>query len=101
MNNFLVILLSTGGAAVLAALFTGIRSLSSSREESEANLFQRLNDDADNARKEAKDQRTRAERAENYNDTLREEKAKEQDLAAKYRRMLIDHGITVEEPHNE
>lgn len=95
MNNFLVIVLTTGGAAVLTAVFAGIRSMASSRQESETNLFQRLNDDADKARKEADAQRARAERAEKYNDDLRKDKEQEQDKAAKYRRLLIEHGITV------
>lgn len=95
MNNFLIIVLSTGGAAVLTAVFAGIRSMTSSRQESETNLFQRLNDSAEQARKEADDQRARAERAERYNDTLREEKAEAQDYAARYRRLLIENGITI------
>lgn len=97
MNSFLIALLSTGGAAFLAAVVAGLRNLSSSRLESESALIQRLNDDSEKARTEADKQRARAERAERYAESLSVDKNNALDLAAKYRRMLIEHGISLED----
>jgi len=97
MNNFLTILLSAGGAAFLTAVIAGLRNLSTTRLESEAALIQRLNDDAEKSRSEADKQRARAERAERYNETLREDKEDALDKAARYRRLLIENGIKVED----
>lgn len=99
MNNFLTILLSAGGAAFLTAVIAGLRNLSTTRLESEAALIQRLNEDAENSRVESDKQRARAERAEKYVDTLRQEKEAALDKAAQYRRLLIENGIRLENPN--
>lgn len=97
MNNFLTILLSAGGAAFLTAVIAGLRNLSTTRLESEAALIQRLNDDAEKSRSEADKQRARAERSEKYSETLRKDRDDARDDAARYRRMLIEHGVNVED----
>lgn len=97
MNNFLTIVLSAGGAAFLTAVIAGVKNLSTTRLESEAALIQRLNDDAEKARSEADQQRARAERAEKYNETLRNAKEEALDTAARYRRLLIEHGISIDD----
>lgn len=83
--------------AFLIAIFNGIKSLSVSRLESEAALIQRLNDDTERARAEETRQRARAERAERYAEILSADKNASRDLAAKYRRMLIEHGVSVDD----
>lgn len=98
MSPYLTLLLSSGGVAFLIATFNGIKSLSVSRLESEAALIQRLNDDTERARTEESRQRARAERAERYAELLSIDKNNARDLAAKYRRILIEHGISLEEP---
>lgn len=101
MDNFLGLLLSAGGASFLTAIILGLKNLSSTKLESESALIQRLNEDAENAREERDEQRARAERAERYAEVLRKERSDALDLSAKYRRMLIDHGVDLEGTDNE
>lgn len=93
MSNFLVFLLSAGGAAFLTAVIAGIRSLSTSRLESESALIKRLSDSAKSSQEDADGQRARAEREESKNEKLRQERDEAQDRAARYRRALIREGI--------
>lgn len=95
MSNFLVFLLSAGGAAFLTAVIAGIRSLSTTRLENEAALIKRLSDSAKSSQEEADGQRERAERAERYAEKLREQRDDALDVAAKYKRRLIDEGIDI------
>lgn len=93
MNDVLVFLFSAGGAAFLAAVVAGIRSLRTSRIESEEALIKRLNDAANQATRDADAQRRRAEKAESVADTLRAERDRALDVAARRRRALIEAGI--------
>lgn len=93
MSNVLVLLLSAGGAAFLTAIIAGLRSLSTSRLESEAALIKRLSDSAKTSEESANTERERRERAERYAETLRKERDNALDNAARYRRALIQAGI--------
>jgi len=101
MNNFLGLLLSAGGATFLTAIIIGLRNLSSTKLASEAALLQRLNEDAENAREDADNQRARAEKAERYNEVIRKERDAALDIAAKYRRILISQGVQYDETEIE
>lgn len=101
MSPYITLLLSSGGVAFLIATFNGIKSLSVSRLESEAALIQRLNDDTERARAEESRQRARAERAERYAELLSIDKNNARDLAATYRRMLIEHGVSLDDHMEE
>lgn len=96
MNNFIAILLSAGGATFLTAIIAGLKSLSSSKMESEAALMKRLNDAIrDGSAREDNlelDKRREEERAEMF----RLERDDALEKAAYYRRRLIDHGINPE-----
>lgn len=94
MNTLLGLLFTAGGAAFLTAIVAGIRSLRTSRVESEEALIKRLNDDAVNARKEAESQRRRAERAERQLDKMRDERDAAEELSARRHYALIRAGIT-------
>jgi hypothetical protein len=98
VSNFLVFLLSAGGAAFVTAVIAGLRSLSTARLESEAALIKRLGDSAHSAQKEADRQRERAERAERYAEKLRLERDAALDRAAHARRLLIKEGIEYVDP---
>lgn len=98
MSNFLVFLLSAGGAAFLTAVIAGLRSLSTARLESEAALIKRLGDSAHSSQNEADRQRERAERAERYAERLRQERDDALDRAARYRRRLIERGVPDDAP---
>lgn len=93
MSNFLVFLLSAGGAAFLTAVIAGIRSLSTNKLESEAALIKRLSDSARVSQEEADRQRERAERAERFAEKLREQRDEALDRVARYKRALISQGI--------
>lgn len=97
MSNILVLFLSAGGAAFLTAVIAGLRSLSTSRLESEAALIKRLSDSAKNSQTDADRQRERAERAERYAESLRRERDDALDTAARYRRILIQSGVEIPE----
>jgi len=96
MNDVLVLLFSAGGAAFLAAVVAGIKSLRSSRIESEEALINRLNNALKQSEQDVGTQRRRAERSEHYADSLRKERDEALNLAATYRRKLIQAGIDVD-----
>lgn len=89
------LLLSAGGAAFLVAVFNGVKSLRSSKGESEEALFSRLNEDAEQAHQDADTQRERAINAEQQSDTLRNQRDEALDTVAKLRRLLIEHNIEI------
>lgn len=93
MSNFLVFLLSAGGAAFLTAIIAGIRSLSTTRLENEAALIKRLSDSAKTSQEDADRQRDRAERSERYAEKLRTQRDEALDRVARYKRALIAHDI--------
>lgn len=97
MNNLIALILSAGGAAFLTALVTGLRSISTTRMESEEALIKRLSSDAESAREDATRQRTRAETAEEAAAVARSERDRALDERAKYRRKLIDLGVNPDE----
>lgn len=93
MNDVLILLFSAGAAAFLTALVAAIKSLRSTKIESEEAIIKRLNESAVNAHREAMLQRRRAEREENKNDELREENDRLQELAAKRYRIILEAGL--------
>ena len=93
MNNLIALILSAGGAAFLTALVTGLRSISTTRMESEEALIKRLSSDAESARDDATRQRTRAETAEEAAAVARSERDKALEYLTKYRRKLIEMGV--------
>lgn len=97
MNNFVALLLSAGGAAFLTALITGIRNLSSSKMESEAALMKRLNDAIKDGTSREHDLQVQKNKEEERADLYRRERDMALDLAARYRRILINHGISPED----
>lgn len=101
VSDVLILLFSAGGAAFLAAVVAGIRSLRSSRIETEEALIKRLNDAANQAQKDADQQRRRAERAERYADDLRRERDQALDLAARRFRAMIEAGLDDVDTRNE
>lgn len=93
MNNFVALLLSAGGAAFLTALITGIKNLNTSRMESEAALMQRLNDAIKDGTSREHDLQLQKQKEELRAESFRIERDEALDLAAKYRRKLINNGI--------
>lgn len=100
MNDVLILLFSAGGAAFLAAVVAGIKSLRTSRIESEEALIKRLNEAANQAQRDADQQRRRAERAERYADELRKERDAALNLAARRYRAIIQAGLEDVEPES-
>lgn len=97
MNQLIIALLSTGGAAFITAVFLGIKSLREGRLQNEESLIKRINDDARQAHEDAEFQRMRAIRAEAEREEMRRQRDAASESSAKYRRQLIENGITVNE----
>ena len=97
MNEILVTLLSTGGAAFLTALVMGIRSLREGKIASEESIIKRLNDDAKQAHDDAEVQRMRAIRAEAEREEMRQQRDRANEAVARYRMILIEHNIEIPE----
>lgn len=93
MENFIPILLSAGGAAFLTALITGLRSLSSSKLESEAALMKRLNDAIRDGSEREDALEIAKKKEEDRAEMFRLERDDALERAAKYRRKLIDSGL--------
>lgn len=93
MNQILLALLSTGGAAFLTALIMGIKSLREGRIAGEESLIKRLNEDAKQAHDDAEIQRMRAIRAESEREDMRRQRDEANEKVAKYRTVLILHNI--------
>lgn len=96
MNNFIALLISAGGVGFLSAIIAGIKALSSTRLESDAALFNRLNEDSKKYREGEGVQRERAEQAEQLAATLRMQRDEALDKVSRYRRQLIDNGIELD-----
>ncbi len=97
MNSLIALILSAGGAAFLTALVSGLRSISTTRMESEEALIKRLTTDATSAREDAERQRKRAEVAEEAAAVARNERDRALEDRARYRRMLISAGVNPDE----
>lgn len=96
MNNFIALLLSAGGVGFLTAVIAGIKALSSTKLESDAALFNRLNEDSQKYRKGEEVQRERAEQAEQLAASLRTQRDEALDKASYYRRRLIELGEDID-----
>lgn len=97
MENFIPILLSAGGAAFLTAIITGLKSLSSSKLESEAALMKRLNDAIRDGSEREDALEIAKKKEEDRAEIFRLERDEALEKAARYRRRLIDNGISPEE----
>lgn len=93
--EILTLLLSAGGAAFLVAVFNGIKSLRSTKSESEAALLSRINEDAEQAHEDADAQRARAIEAEQMSNTLRRQRDEALEKIAKLRRFIIANNLEV------
>lgn len=93
MNEVLVALLSTGGAAFLTALVMGVKSLREGKISNEESVIKRLNDDAKQAHEDADFQRMRAIRAEAEREDMRRQRDASNEDVARYRRLLIENHI--------
>lgn len=93
LNQILIALLSTGGAAFITAIIVGVRSLREGKLSNEESIIKRLNDDAVQAHKNADRQRTRANRAESEREDMRRQRDLANEDSARYRRALIDNNI--------
>lgn len=93
MNNIVALILSAGSAAFLTAVVTGLRSISTTRLESEEAFIKRLTADSESARLEAKTQRERAEAAEEDAALSRVKLNKALEDSTRYRILLIEAGI--------
>ena len=93
--EILTLLLSAGGAAFLVAVFNGIKSLRSTKSESEAALLSRINEDAEQAHEDADAQRARAIEAEQMSNTLRRQRDEALEKIAMLRRFIIANNLEV------
>lgn len=93
MNDVLVLLFTAGAAAFLTALVAAIKSLKSTKVESEEAMIRRLNESAVNSHREAMLQRRRADREEKKNDELREENDRLQEISARRYRIILEAGL--------
>lgn len=93
--EILTLLLSAGGAAFLVAVFNGIKSLRSTKSESEAALLSRINEDAEQAHEDADAQRARAIEAEQMSNTLRRQRDEALEKIAMFRRFIIANNLEV------
>ena len=99
MNDVLVLLFSAGAAAFLSALVAGVKSLKSTKNQSDEAIIRRLNESAANSYKEARLQRRRADRAEAKIEKLRTDLEAEQALSARRYRVIIEAGL--EDPRED
>ena len=97
MNQILLALLSTGGAAFLTALIMGVRSLREGKIANEESIIKRLNEAAKQAHDDAEVQRMRAIRAESEREQMRRERDMANENVAKYRMILIQNNIVLPE----
>ena len=95
MNEILLALLSTGGAAFLTALIMGVKSLREGKIAGEDSLIKRLNEDAKQAHDDAEIQRMRAIRAESEREEMRRQRDVANERVAMYRMILIRHNIPI------
>lgn len=95
MNQVLLALLSTGGAAFLTALIMGVKTLREGRIAGEESIIKRLNEDARQAHEDADIQRMRAVRAEAEREDMRRQRDSCSERAARYRLLLIANGIAI------
>lgn len=95
MNQVLVALLSTGGAAFITALVMGIKSLREGKIANEESIIKRLNDDAKQAHDDADFQRVRAIRAESEREEMRQQRDIANENVSRYRRVLIENHIAI------
>jgi hypothetical protein len=94
VNQILLALLSTGGAAFLTALIMGIKSLREGKIAGEESIIKRLNEDAKQAHDDAEIQRMRAIRAESEREEMRRQRDAANEEVARMRMALITQHIT-------
>lgn len=93
MDQVLVALLSTGGAAFLTALIMGIKSLRDGKIAGEESIIKRLNEDAKQAHDDAEIQRMRAIRAESEREDMRRQRDLANEEVARMRMRLIQQDV--------
>jgi hypothetical protein len=93
VNQVLLALLSTGGAAFLTALIMGVRSLREGKIAGEESIIKRLNEDAKQAHDDAEVQRMRAIRAESEREEMRRQRDIANEEVARMRMRLIQEKV--------
>lgn len=97
MDQILVALLSTGGAAFLTALIMGVKSLRDGKIAGEESIIKRLNEDAKQAHDDAEIQRMRAIRAESEREDMRRQRDLANEEVARMRMRLIKQNVELPE----